>query len=127
MSPLFYSILHLSSLLALGIVLGALWGIYTHKDRPIKIRSLLLTLHGLIMFFILLAGFALIAKTDLSFPWPFWIYVKLLIWLLLGLAPLFIKKSGDIFLSSRKHFFVLFLFFSLMVLAVLLVRLKSFF
>ncbi|MDE0092692.1 MAG: hypothetical protein OXN83_05365 [Oligoflexia bacterium] len=123
MSYNFYSILHLTSLIALSFTLGALWGLYTHKHYNKKIRTLLLALHGVIMFLIFLAGFGLIAKIKLSWPWPFWIYTKLIIWLCLGAMPFFIKKSGQL-KSPKKHFLTLLLSFTLIFLAVLFVKLQ---
>ena len=125
MSYLFYSSLHLISLLSLALVLGSLWGIYTQSNCNPKIRSLLLSLHGIIMFFILLAGFGLMAKIKLSFPWPFWIYIKLLIWFLLGASPFLIKKSGQKFFSKPNYHKLSFLFiFCLLLIGVLSVKLK---
>jgi len=121
MSYTFYSSLHLISLLSLALILGALWGIYTQSSYNPKIRSLLLSLHGLIMFFILLAGFGLMAKIKLEFPWPAWIYIKLLLWFFLGASPFFIKKTGGII---KYHKFSLLFVFILLFIGVLSVRLK---
>ncbi len=107
MSYSFYNILHLGSLFALCLVLGALWGLYTTPSPDKKLRSLLLGLHGLLMFFIFLAGFGLIAKIKVPFPWPFWIYIKLAIWLLLGASPFLIKRAKQ---STYQKFHLLTLF-----------------
>ena len=133
MSYQFYNILHLSSILALGMILAALWGIYSSSpqkkstgqksQKKSPLRSLLLSLHGIIMILIFVAGFALIAKKPLPFPWPFWIYIKMLIWLLLAIAPLLIKKSRKIF-SGSKYIIVLLACFLIMFLALLLVKLN---
>ena len=124
MSYNFYSILHFTSLTALSLTLGALWGLYTHENYNKKIKTLLLAFHGIIMFLIFLAGFGLIAKIKLSWPWPSWIYAKLIIWLFLGAMPFFIKKSGQKFHSSKKHFLSLLLSFALAFTAILLVKLR---
>ena len=125
MSYTFYSSFHLISLLSLTLILGSLWGLYTHPNYNPKIRSLLLSLHGLIMFFILLAGFGLIAKIQLDFPWPLWIYLKLIIWFALGASPFLIKKSGQK-ISSKPHYhkLSLALIFCFLLIAVLSVKLK---
>ena len=124
MSYNFYSILHFTSLTALSLILGALWGLYSHENYNQKIRSLLLAFHGVIMFLIFLAGFGLIAKIKIAWPWPFWIYVKLIMWLLLGAMPFFIKKSGQKFHSSKKHFLSLLISLTLLFIAILFVKLK---
>ena len=119
MSYNFYSILHFTSLTALSLILGALWGLYTQENFNKKIKTILLALHGITMFLIFLAGFGLIAKIKLDWPWPFWIYFKLIIWLALGFMPLIIKKSGQKFHSSKKHFLSLFLTFAILFTAIL--------
>ena len=122
MSYTFYSSLHLISGLSLALVLGALWGIYTQTSYNPKIRSVLLFLHGLIMFFIFLAGFGLMARIKIAhFPWPLWIYIKLFLWLLLGLSPLLLKKTRS---SLGLHYCSLVCVFFLLFCAILSVRLK---
>ena len=128
MSYTFYNLLHLGSVLALGLLLGALWGLYASPSPNKKLRALLLSLHGLIMFLILLAGFGLIAKIKVPFPWPLWIYGKLTIWLALTLSPVFIKKASRTFHSSKLYsllyFLVWLILFALVLSALLIVRLK---
>ena len=124
MSYNFYNILHLSSLMALVLILGALWGLYTHENYNKKMRKLLLALHGLFMFLIFLAGFGLIAKIKLASPWPFWIYIKIMIWVFLGAMPFVIKKSAQKFQNSKKHFLSLLFCFALIFIALLFVKLK---
>ena len=124
MSYNFYGILHLGSLFALSLILGGLWGLYAKPSPDKKLRSLLLGFHGLIMFFIFLAGFGLMAKIKLPFPWPFWIYGKLAIWLLLGAMPFFIKKASQRLRDSKLYFFVLLFPFALLFTALLFVHLQ---
>ena len=124
MSYNFYSILHLTSLISLGLILGALWGLYTHENYNKKFKKLLLAFHGIIMFLIFLAGFGLIAKIKLASPWPFWVYAKLIIWLFLGAMPFLIKKSGQKFHSSAGHLLSLLLSFALVFIAILFIKLK---
>ncbi|MBC6415270.1 MAG: hypothetical protein GDA46_02645 [Bdellovibrionales bacterium] len=123
MSYTFYSSLHFISLLGLSLILGALWGLYTNKNDSKKLLSILLSIHGLILFFILLAGFGLIAKTNLN--WSLWIYIKLILWVILGFLPLIIKKSGQkLSHSSLLHSLVLLFIFLLFLIAVLSVKLR---
>ena len=124
MSYTFYSLLHLGSVLALGLLLGALWGIYTSPSPNKKLRVLLLSLHGLIMFLILLAGFGLIVTIKVPFPWPLWIYGKFTIWLALALSPVFIKKANRTFHNSKLYFLIWLILFALALSALLIVRLK---
>ena len=124
MSQNFYIILHLTALTALVFSLGALWGLYAHENYNKKIKRLLLAVHGIAMFFIFFAGFGLIAKTNINWPWPLWIYKKLLIWLVLGVMPLLLKRSGQNFPSSKKHFLSLLLTFAFVFTAVLFIQFK---
>ena len=124
MSYNFYSILHLGSLLALCLALGALWGIYTRPTPDPNLKKLLLGFHGLIMFFIFLAGFGLIAKLKIPSPWPFWIYGKLLIWLLIGAFPFFIKKASSSFHKTKFYPLILLILLILFLSALFLVKLK---
>ena len=124
MSYNFYSILHFSSITALSLILGALWGLYLYEDYNKKARSLLLVFHGILMFLIFLAGFGLIAKIKLAWPWPLWIYVKLILWLFLAVMPFVLKKSGQKFHSSSKHFLSLALSFIFIFMAILFIKLK---
>lgn len=124
MSYNFYSFLHLGSLFALCLILGALWGLYASPSPDKKLRKLLLALHGLIMFFIFLAGFALIAKVKIPFPWPFWIYGKLAAWVLLGASPFVIKKISRSSKGLKFYPLVLLVLFILLFSTLLIVKLK---
>ena len=95
MSYTFYKILHLSALFLGALALGGLWLFYTNKDHNNKdfYRKFLLNLHGISFFLVFVAGFGLIAKLQIPSPWPYWLYVKLLLWLLLGASPFFLKKG----------------------------------
>ena len=124
MSYNFYSILHLASLFVLSLTLGGLWGLYAKPSPDKKLKSLLLGLHGLLLFLIFLAGFGLIAKIKVPFPWPLWIYGKLTIWLLLGASPFFIRKASQKLHSSPLYFLVLLGLFVLFFCALLIVTFK---
>ncbi len=86
MSVEFYKILHL---LAAFMVLISLGGLATHaangggRDSN-KVRAPLSVLHGLGLVISLVAGFGLIAKVGTGFP--IWVIMKLVIWLILGIA-----------------------------------------
>lgn len=113
MSYNFYKLLHLSLLFALCLLLGALWGLYTKPSPDKTLKSFLLAGHGLVLFLIFVAGFGLIAKTKIPFPWPLWIYGKMIVWLLLGAFPFFIRKASQK-LTPKLYFLLLpglFLFF----------------
>ncbi len=124
MSYNFYSSLHLLSLFALALALGALWGLYNSPSPDKGLKKLLLGAHGLFLLLIFLAGFGLIAKIKAPFPWPFWIYGKLAVWLLLGASPFFIKKASRKLGKPFPYFLILPGLFMLFLTAFLFVRLK---
>ena len=40
--------------------------------------------HGIGLFLVLLGGFGMMARLGIQWPWPGWLFVKLVIWVLLG-------------------------------------------
>ena len=92
MSYIFYKSLHLGSLFLLFFSLGGLWLFYSREEGNVFKRQLLI-LHGISWFLVIVAGFGLIARAGIAFPWPLWIYVKLFIGVLLGFVPLLFRKA----------------------------------
>ena len=91
MSYDFYKSLHFLSLFLMIFSLGGLWMFYSLKSKESSLRKGLLSLLGLSLVLIFFAGFGLIAKLALP-SWPLWLYGKILVWLLLGFSPLFLKR-----------------------------------
>ncbi|MDA0811933.1 MAG: hypothetical protein O3C21_06050 [Verrucomicrobia bacterium] len=86
MSPTFYKILHLAGVVLLFIGLASA---LMPKDTPHrKIGGIF---HGIGLFLLLVAGFGLIAKLQIGFPW--WIVAKLVLWLGFGAMPLIGKRG----------------------------------
>ena len=100
MSYMFYKSLHLGSLFLLFFSLGGLWLFHSMDKEKRAFKKQLLILHGISWFLVILAGFGLIARLNVAFPWPLWIYVKLFIGIFLGFAPLLFRKTGK--KSGRK-------------------------
>jgi hypothetical protein len=93
-----YKLFHLFGIIMLfvsvgGIMLYALNG-GTKVDNTWR-KTAAIT-HGIGLVFILVAGFGLLARVGMSWPWPGWVFVKLIIWLVLGGVTGLIYK-----LSSR--------------------------
>jgi hypothetical protein len=84
-----YKVLHLLSIMVLFLCFGGL-AIYvagggTREANPN--RKLIAALHGTATFLVLLGGFGLLARLDLvRGGFPLWVWLKLAIWLVLGLA-----------------------------------------
>lgn len=81
----FYKVLHLVGIFMImlgygGLVVTRLRGL----DKESPGRALSNMTHGIGMLLMLVAGFGLLAKAQINWPWPGWVWGKLAIWLLLG-------------------------------------------
>jgi len=91
MSPLTYKVLHIFGVLLTFTALGAaiaraLSG--SGKESPgHKLAGLT---HGVALLVILISGFGLLAKLGIGFP--LWVWVKIVIWLLLGAAIALVRR-----------------------------------
>ena len=121
MSYTLYKIIHFFGIFLILLSLGA---IVSHrfqggKKENFKNRKFFMGFHGLGLFLSFVAGFGLIAKAGYSFS-SGWIYVKLFVWLTLGIYPLIFYRQK---VNNRRPFFVL---LALLILAVLSVEYKFF-
>lgn len=82
MSPAFYHIAHLVGLILLFVGFGGMAGGYSKGAMKF---------HGLGLLILLVAGFGLIAKLQLSYTAPF-VIAKLVIFLVLGALPVLLKR-----------------------------------
>jgi len=90
----FYLVLHLFGMAmiiyALGYALaGAHFGI--PKEQLKKKALVKIYMFGLLVLFV--AGFGLIAKLSLPFPWPVWVWLKFCVWLFFGLVLTLVLKN----------------------------------
>lgn len=83
-----YRILHFVGIFLLFVALG---GVCLHAANggtraSSTARGLVAATHGIGLFFILLAGFGLLARLGIAhgLAWPGWVWTKFGIWLLLG-------------------------------------------
>lgn len=86
MSYGFYKVLHLVSIMALYLALGAMiFHMMSGGSKKFPKKKFLMITHGVALFFILLAGFGLLARLSIvQMPWPLWVWLKLAVWLSLG-------------------------------------------
>lgn len=97
MSQQVYQLIHLTGVF---LVLFALGGIVLHMinggTREYSFRRTAAITHGVGMFLALLGGFGLLAKKlHIGFPFPGWVWGKLIIWLCFGLLLAVIyRKPG---------------------------------
>ncbi len=100
MSYEIYKVLHLLGILAIFTSLGgfAMLGIRGGPESETKpLRKTLAIVHGLALVVVLVAGFGLMARKGMmSSSMPLWIYLKIGIWLVLGAAVAFVRKSPGV-------------------------------
>lgn len=91
-----YKLLHLLGIFTLFGALGGLAAlrITSEAARPAGAK-VFNALHGLALAIILVAGFGMLAKLGMGSPgsWGFWVWIKLVIWLVMGGALVAIKKA----------------------------------
>lgn len=85
-----YRLIHLFGIFLILLGLGALM---SGPREDSGVRRLAVLSHGFGLLIILVAGFGLIARLGLDWPWPLWIYLKILIWLLFGGLLVFIRRA----------------------------------
>ncbi len=122
MSYTLYKLIHLLGIFLILLSLGA---IASHRfqgggKKNFKNRKFFMSFHGLGLFLSFVAGFGLIAKGGYHFD-NGWIYIKLLVWISLGIYPVIFYRQKDN--KDKKPFFVLLI---LLVLALLSVEYKFF-
>jgi hypothetical protein len=92
-----YKLIHIFGILLLLFWLGALY-FQAAEERMHGVgrrRRLHGIAHGAALLIILVGGFGLLARLGVTegFGWPWWVWGKIAIWVLLGVIPLAIKKS----------------------------------
>ena len=92
LSHQFYNVVHILGIVLLVMALGgmALHATNGGTRRENAARGLVAALHGIGAFLILLGGFGMLARLGAMHGsgFPGWIWVKLVIWVLLGAAAL---------------------------------------
>ena len=92
MSPAFYKVLHLLGVCLLFTGIGGLCAAALSNQSE-KVRKISSALHGSALLILLVAGFGSLAKLGMSSNFRLWMWIKLSIWLLMGAAPVIIKRS----------------------------------
>ena len=90
-----YRVVHFLGLFLLFGGLGALSALFAAGTPPTsQLHKLIYRTFGVGMFLVLLGGFGLLARLLTSEgDWGLWIWIKLVIWISLGLMPL-VARSG---------------------------------
>ncbi len=86
-----YKVVHVLGVLLLFVAFGAVLGEGTR-------RRLASATHGIGLLLIVITGFGALARLGLSGPgsWPLWVWLKLVVWLVLGAAMTLAKRSPGI-------------------------------
>lgn len=89
-----YRLLHLAGVIFLFTAIGG--AMLAHRDGAAgaAARKLSSITHGISLLIILVAGFGALAKLGLAMPG--WAWAKLVVWLILGAAPVFVRKRPDL-------------------------------
>ena len=91
MSPSLYKVLHILGVLLSFAALGALIFQAMVGPREKNAASKLAGMtHGIALLLILISGFGMLAKLGLGFPG--WVWIKILIWLLIGASIALIRR-----------------------------------
>ncbi len=87
MSTAFYHYLHLVGVL---LVFASVGGMLAVAGGVTGAKKLVGMLHGIGLVILLIAGFGFLAKAKL--PMTGWVWVKVGIWLVLGVLPVLVRK-----------------------------------
>ncbi len=93
-----YKVIHILGVLFVFASLGAL--ILASRDGAWggRGRKLAGMTHGIALLVVLIAGFGALARHGMSNPahWPLWVWIKALIWLILGGIIVVIRRSPQL-------------------------------
>lgn len=91
-----YKVLHVASVLLLFASLGGLAihaaSDHNNEEKEKSLRILLTISHGIALVIILVAGFGLLARIGIKGSWPTWVYLKIVLWVLLGASVAAYKR-----------------------------------
>ncbi|MFL6194303.1 MAG: hypothetical protein ACJ75H_09035 [Thermoanaerobaculia bacterium] len=95
MSYQLYRVIHVLGVVFLFTALGGLLLAARARVETGVSRKTAGITHGLALVLILLSGFGALARLDLSNPgaWPAWVWIKLLIWLVMGGIVVLIRRA----------------------------------
>jgi uncharacterized membrane protein SirB2 len=91
-----YNLLHILGIVLVFMSVGALafHGANGGTKASNKVRGLVMSTHGVGIVLILIAGFGMLARTRaMSAGLPGWLHPKILIWLLIALAPVILNRK----------------------------------
>jgi len=85
-----YRNIHLLGVFMVLVALGgaALYGMVS-QGKDLAWRKVVNMTHGLGLVLVVVAGFGMLARLGINWPWPMWVWGKVAVWVLLGvlIAP----------------------------------------
>lgn len=93
----FYKVIHLVGIFMIMISLGGVsaYAINGGDKAGNVFRKGLGITHGIGLVLVLVAGFGLLARIGVSWPWPGWVYGKVIIWLIFGVFSAIAYRMGS--------------------------------
>lgn len=95
-----YKVLHVAGILLLVMALG---GLTVHSANggtreSNQVRRLVVMSHGIALAVIFVAGFGLMMRVGIAHtgPWPGWLLLKMVIWLVLGGAVAMVQRMPQL-------------------------------
>ncbi len=91
----FYRVVHLIGVFLTIMSLSGLCvfaSVGNKEEKPMWPR-LLTALHGIGLVVVLVAGFGLLAKMKVDWPWPTFVWIKFVVWLVMGGIVVLIKRA----------------------------------
>jgi hypothetical protein len=93
-----YKVFHYLGMMLLFFGFG---GIFTAKfsgfELNAKAKMMALTSHGLGLVLLIFAGFGMLAQLGIAGGIPYWIFIKLTIWMFFGVAIAIVKRKANWF------------------------------
>jgi hypothetical protein len=84
-----YKLLHVFGLMLLFLGIGGLLLLARPEaERPPRRTAIL---HGVGLLVMLIAGFGMMARLGIQWPWPGWLLAKLGVWLTIGALPALVR------------------------------------
>lgn len=86
-----YKLLHVVGLMLLFLGIGGLLlGARSEQGRASKGPAIL---YGVGLAVMLVAGFGMMARLGIDWPWPGWLVAKLAVWLTIGALPVLVGRQ----------------------------------
>jgi hypothetical protein len=91
-----YKVIHLVGIFMIMISLGGVtaYALNGGDKAGNAFRKGLGITHGIGLVLVLVAGFGLLARLQMSWPWPGWVYGKVVIWLIFGVLSAVAYRLG---------------------------------